>query len=112
MRLRPVGRRRTMRPGSPDLSDQGGIMDRRTFNTALAGAAATSLLGCVTGMRSDGDRTVLYQSVGPKLQAFDVDVDNATLTPRTTIELPSNVQYAWPHPSRRFLYVSTSDSAS
>jgi 6-phosphogluconolactonase (cycloisomerase 2 family) len=26
--------------------------------------------------------------------------------------MPSNVQYVWPHPSRQFLYVATSDSAS
>jgi len=88
-------------------------MDRRTFNTALAGAAATSLLGCATETRSgDGGRIALYQSVGARLRHFEVDIDGAKLTPRAAIELPSNVQYAWPHPSRQFLYVSTSDSAS
>ena len=58
------------------------------------------------------DRTVLYQSVGAVLTHFDVDVQAATLTPRTSVTLPSNVQYAWPHPSRKFVYVSTSDAAS
>ena len=88
-------------------------MDRRTFNTALAGAAATSLLGCAAALRSDSSgRIALYQSVGGQLRHFDIDVDSATLTPRAAIEMPSNVQYAWPHPSRQFLYVSTSDSAS
>ena len=58
------------------------------------------------------DRTVLYQSVGPVLTHFDVDVEAAALTRRTSITLPSNVQYAWPHPSRKFIYVSTSDAAS
>jgi 6-phosphogluconolactonase (cycloisomerase 2 family) len=88
-------------------------MDRRTFNTALAGAVATSLFGCATAPRSDGgSRSALYQSVGARLRRFDVDVEGARLTPRETLELPSNVQYAWPHPSRQFLYVSTSDSAS
>ena len=58
------------------------------------------------------DRTVLYQSVGPVLAHFDVDVEAATLTPRTSVTLPSNVQYVWPHPSRKFIYVSTSDAAS
>ena len=28
-----------------------------------------------------------------------------TLTPQDSITLPANVQYAWPHPSRQFLYV-------
>jgi 6-phosphogluconolactonase len=54
----------------------------------------------------------LYASVGPELTHYDVDVDAATLTRRGTVGLPANVQYAWPHASRRFLYVATSDSAS
>jgi len=58
------------------------------------------------------DRTVLYQSVGAVLTHFDVDVDAATLTRCTSVTLPSNVQYVWPHPSRQFIYVSTSDAAS
>jgi 6-phosphogluconolactonase len=58
------------------------------------------------------DHTVLYQSVGAVLTHFDVDVEAATLTRRTSVTLPSNVQYVWPHPSRKFIYVSTSDAAS
>ena len=54
----------------------------------------------------------LYANVGPELTHYDVDVDNAALTRRGTVSLPANVQYAWPHASRRFLYVATSDSAS
>lgn len=57
-------------------------------------------------------RTVFYQSIGERLTQWDVDVEAATLTPRGSVSLPSNVQYAWPHPSREFLYVSTSDAAS
>ena len=34
------------------------------------------------------------------------------LTPRASVTLPSNIQYVWPHPSRKYLYVSTSDAAS
>jgi len=58
------------------------------------------------------DRTVLYQSVGAVLTHFDVDVEAGVLTRRTSVTLPSNVQYIWPHPSRKFIYVSTSDAAS
>jgi 6-phosphogluconolactonase (cycloisomerase 2 family) len=54
-------------------------------------------------------KTVLYQSVGRELSLFDVDVANASLTKRSSVTLPANVQYAWPHPSRRFLYVVSSD---
>ncbi len=54
----------------------------------------------------------LYQSVGDQLTHFAVDIDAATLTRRASITLPSNVQYVWPHPSKKFLTVSTSDAAS
>jgi 6-phosphogluconolactonase len=54
----------------------------------------------------------LYANLGPELTHYDVDVENATLTRRGTVTLPANVQYAWPHASRQFLYVTTSNSAS
>lgn len=55
------------------------------------------------------ERVVLYASVGPELTQYDVNVDNATLTKGGTVMLPANVQYAWPHPSRRYLYVAWSN---
>ena len=58
------------------------------------------------------NKVSLYASVGPELTQYDVDVDTATLTRRGTVSLPANVQYVWPHASRRYLYVATSDSAS
>ena len=85
-------------------------MDRRAFNTALLSAAATSVIG--SGTATAGGRTVFYQGVGDRLTQWDVDVDAATLTPRAPVTLPSNIQYVWPHPSRKYLYVSTSDAAS
>jgi 6-phosphogluconolactonase len=85
-------------------------MDRRAFNTALLSAAATSVIG--SGTATAGGRTVFYQGVGDRLTQWDVDVDAATLTPRASVTLPSNIQYVWPHPSRKYLYVSTSDAAS
>lgn len=57
-------------------------------------------------------KTVLFQSIGDRLTCWDVDVDAGTLTPGASVVLPSDIQYVWPHPSRRFLYVSTSDAAS
>jgi 6-phosphogluconolactonase len=85
-------------------------MDRRAFNTALLSAAATSVIG--SGTATAGGRTVFYQGIGDRLTQWDVDVDAATLTPRASVALPSNIQYVWPHPSRKYLYVSTSDAAS
>src|SRR5262245_60889380 len=103
-------------------------MDRPTFNTARISAAATSAPACPTALMSaaappftgcaaggaggGGSRTAFYQSVGDRLTHWDVDVDNAALTQRAGISLPSNVQYVWPHPSRKYLVVSTSDAAS
>ena len=52
----------------------------------------------------------LYASVGPELMHYDVDVEGAALVRRGGVTLPANVHYAWPHTSRRFLYVASSDS--
>src|SRR5437879_40809 len=61
---------------------------------------------------SAANRVALYASVGPELTHYEVDVDGAALVRRGTFPLPANVHYAWPHASRRFLYVASSDSAS
>src|SRR5262249_37720958 len=53
----------------------------------------------------------LFASAGPLLAHYDVDVDRAALTRRGAITLPGNVQYAWPHPSGRQLYVVWSGGA-
>jgi 6-phosphogluconolactonase len=57
-------------------------------------------------------KTVVYASVGPELTQYDLDIENATLSKRGAVTLPANVHYAWPHASRQFLYVASSDSAS
>lgn len=54
-------------------------------------------------------RVALYGAVDDELTHYEVDVENAALTRRATVKAPSNVQYAWPHPSGRFLYVATSN---
>jgi 6-phosphogluconolactonase len=54
-------------------------------------------------------KTVYYASVGPELFLYDVALDGAALARRSPISLPANVQYAWPHPSRHYLYVASSN---
>ena len=54
-------------------------------------------------------RVALYGAVDDELTHYEVDVENFALTKRAMVKAPSNVQYAWPHPSRRFLYVATSN---
>lgn len=58
---------------------------------------------------SVSDKLALYASVGPALTHYELDAVMATLTKRSSVTLPQNVQYAWPHPSRRVLYVAWSD---
>lgn len=54
-------------------------------------------------------KTVYYASIGPELALYDIDVEGAALVKRSTLTMPANVQYAWPHPSRRCLYVVSSN---
>ena len=79
------------------------MLDRRTF-AGLLGAAA--LPGAARGQ---GAIHPFYASSGPNLMLYDLDSDAAALTYRNSIALPANIQYAWPHPSRRFLYVIASN---
>jgi 6-phosphogluconolactonase len=53
---------------------------------------------------------VLYASVGPELSQYDVDVEAAAIVKRSSVTLPGNVQEAWPHPNKRYLYVVWSRS--
>jgi 6-phosphogluconolactonase (cycloisomerase 2 family) len=61
---------------------------------------------------ADAGNVNLFASVGPELTHYAVDADNLTLLRRDTVGLPANVHYAWPHASRRYLYVASSDSAA
>ena len=55
-------------------------------------------------------KAVFYQSIGPELARYDIDVDGAALVRRDSVTTPgANVQYVWPHPSKKFLYVVSSD---
>ena len=53
-------------------------------------------------------KIALYSAVGPELTRYDVDVAKLALTRRETITAPSNVQYVWPHPNRKYLYLISS----
>src|ERR1700751_2311012 len=60
---------------------------------------------------SASKKVALYANVGAELTHYDVDVAGAELIKRGTVTLPASVQYAWPHVSRRYLYVASSSSA-
>ena len=55
-------------------------------------------------------KAVFYQAIGPELTRYDIDVGNAALQKRDAVSTPgANIQYAWPHPSKRYLYIVSSD---
>src|ERR1700730_1474889 len=80
------------------------IVDRRTFSAMLAGTIVVPR----TTFAQAKDRSAFYSGVGGQLTQYEVDFDAATLTKRASVSLPGGIQYAWPHPSRRYLYVVTS----
>ena len=55
-------------------------------------------------------KVALYAAVGPELTTYRVDVESASLVKQASVTLPQNVQEAWPHPSRRYLYVAWSNN--
>lgn len=55
-------------------------------------------------------KVALYAAAGPELSTYRLEVEAGTLVKQDTVTLPQNVQEAWPHPSRRFLYVAWSNN--
>src|SRR5438874_12942356 len=84
------------------------MVSRRTF---LSLVAASMSAPRVAFAQQEARKVALYANVGADLTHYDVDVAGAALLKRETVTLPASVQYAWPHVSRRYLYVATSSSA-
>ena len=80
------------------------VVTRRTFSVMLASAIATPRLA----VAQVKDNCAFYSGVGGQLTHYEVDFGAATLTKRAAVTLPGGIQYAWPHPSRRYLYLATS----
>src|SRR6266487_3924581 len=80
------------------------VVTRRTFSAMLAGAIATPRLAFAQAKNN----CAFYSGVGGQLTHYEVDFGTATLAKRAAVTLPGGIQYAWPHPSRRYLYVATS----
>jgi 6-phosphogluconolactonase len=59
---------------------------------------------------SAGAKVALYAAVGSELTTYNVDVKEASLVKQASVRLPQDVQEAWPHPSRRYLYVTWSNN--
>lgn len=84
------------------------MVSRRTFLSLVAGSIAAPRF---SSAQPASHRVALYASVGADLTHYDVDVTGAALVRRATVTLPAGVQYAWPHASRRYLYVASSSSS-
>ncbi len=85
------------------------MLTRRNFLSLVAGGIAAPRFSFA---QQASRKVALYANVGPDLTHYDVDVAGAALIRQATVTLPASVQYAWPHVSRRYLYVATSSSAS
>jgi 6-phosphogluconolactonase (cycloisomerase 2 family) len=85
------------------------MLTRRTLLSLVAGGVAAPQFA--SGQPASR-KVALYANVGADLTHYDVDVAGARLIKQATVTLPAGVQYAWPHASRRYLYVATSSSAS
>jgi 6-phosphogluconolactonase len=73
--------------------------------------AATWLQGFVVHSQSPGQahvsgKLVAYAAVGPELIQFDINAESLALVKRGSVTIPGAIQYVWPHPSRRSLYVA------
>src|SRR5499427_5962620 len=85
------------------------MVSRRTFLSLVAASMSAPRAAFA---QPETRKVALYANVGADLTHYDVDVAGAALMKRATVTLPAGVQYAWPHVSRRYLYVATSSSAS
>ncbi|HSF31415.1 MAG TPA: beta-propeller fold lactonase family protein [Candidatus Tectomicrobia bacterium] len=79
--------------------------------TVLSPVATTATGPDASSPQAGSGRVALYASVGPTLTHYEVDVSGAELSRRSSVTLPANVQYAWPHASRQYLYVASSNSS-
>ena len=80
-------------------------LNRRTFSGMLLGAASAPRGSFAQATKA---RTAFYSGVGTELTNYAVDADTGTLERRSTVKMPGGIQYAWPSPSRKFLYVTSS----
>src|SRR5205085_6622576 len=90
-------------------------MARRTTLIMAAVVAVLSIsLGMAAAggravMASAGNREVFYAATGSELAQYSVNATDASLARNGSVTLPFAVQYVWPHPSKKFLYVAWSN---
>jgi 6-phosphogluconolactonase (cycloisomerase 2 family) len=81
------------------------MFDRRTVTAMLAG----SMVAPKFALAEEGrQKSAFYSGVGNELTHYEVDAGAAALARRSSVKMPGGIQYAWPHPSKKFLYVTSS----
>ena len=81
------------------------MFNRRSVCAGLAAVAATPRFAFA---QAGGPKSAFYSGVGNELTHYEVDPAAAQLAKRGSIKMPGGIQYAWPHPSKKFLYVTSS----
>ncbi len=54
-------------------------------------------------------KSVLYSAIDDEVIRYEINADLGTLDRCESVRVPAHVQYAWPHPSGRYLYLATSN---
>jgi len=86
------------------------MFNRRTVSAMLAGTVVAPGFAFAKGAKGDGTKgkSAFYSGVANELTHYEVDVSSAELAKRGSIKMPGGIMYAWPHPSKKFLYVTSS----
>lgn len=79
----------------------------RRFLLIVFGVVAASI--GVAQTPSPNPPVFLYTAVGPEFSTYAVSASGGSLTKTSSVTLPFPVQYVWPHPSTRFVYVAWSN---
>lgn len=72
-------------------------------------AVGVIVIGAAPAYPAPPGSVVLYAATGAELATYLVNPADATLTKTSSVMLPFPVQYAWPHPSKKYLYVAWSN---
>ncbi len=77
---------------------------------ALLNMAASAALFAQTA--PNAGKIILYAAIGNELIQYNLDPATATLAKRNSVTLPANIQEAWAHPSRKYLYFAWSNGGA
>lgn len=88
----------------PDIATLG----RRQFCALVVASLAAP---GVAWADEPGGHVVGYVSVGSEFRLYRVNERSLALTKDSAVTLPATIQYAWPHPSLRLMYVAYSNRA-